>query len=384
MRLGLIKDNIELPLQDGFLLCDETGTEQVRLLAFISRGGSCLAYRGVRSRNGRNFACIVKEYFPKEAYEDGIYIRDNVGDDIKILPEYREKELQIQKENVERELAMNQNIYFNPGEDQSNNPYAFQLERLCTKKGDTSYLIIDTDEGGTLYSTMEKSLCPEDCLKYIYQLLVIVRHLSKKGYIHGDIKPENIYVRGQGANANLCLLDFGSVVPLREYQKDLSQLSVKEIFASADQIILNTTLGSTTREYGSMGLLAIRNHKRLYKSADPSFERAQALIEAVNQLSVKDDLYSVVKITEELFEKADMDQEQRASIKDTLADIRLKNQNTGYQSVEELRGDIEILETILHNGAHPAVLIKNMAESGIFDLPDDFDEELLCEVCEAE
>ena len=82
--------------------------------------------------------------------------------------------------------------------------------------------------------------------------------------------------------------------------------------------------------------------------------------------------------------KADMDQEQRASIKDTLADIRLKNQNTGYQSVEELRGDIEILETILHNGAHPAVLTKNMAESGIFDLPDDFDEELLCEVCEAE
>lgn len=384
MRLGLIKDNIELPLQDGFLLCDETGTEQVRLLALISRGGSCLAYRGVRSRNGRNVACIVKEFFPKEAYEDGIYIRDNVGDDIKILPEYREKELQIQKENVERELAMNQNIYFNPGEDQSNNPYAFQLERLCTKKGDTSYLIIDTDEGETLYSTMEKSLCPDDCLKYIYQLLVIVRHLSKKGYIHGDIKPENIYVRGQGANQSLCLLDFGSVVPLREYQKDLSQLSVKEIFAAADQIILNTTLGSTTREYGSMGLLAIRNHKRLYKSADPSFERAQALIEAVNQLSVKDDLYSVVKITEELFEKADMDQEQRESIKDTLADIRLKNQNTGYLSVEELRGDIEILETILHNGAHPAVLTKNMAESGIFDLPDDFDEELLCEVCEAE
>lgn len=384
MRLGLIKDNIELPLQDGFLLCDETGTEQVRLLALISRGGSCLAYRGVRSRNGRNFACIVKEYFPKEAYEDGIYIRDNVGDDIKILPEYREKELRIQEENVERELAMNQNVYFNPGEDQSNNPYAFQLERLCTKKGDTSYLIIDTDEGETLYSTMEKSLCPDDCLKYIYQLLVIVRHLSKKGYIHGDIKPENIYVRGQGANQSLCLLDFGSVVPLREYQKDLSQLSVKEIFAAADQIILNTTLGSTTREYGSMGLLAIRNHKRLYKSADPSFERAQALIEAVNQLSVKDDLYSVVKITEELFEKADMDQEQRESIKDTLADIRLKNQNTGYLSVEELRGDIEILETILHNGAHPAVLTKNMAESGIFDLPDDFDEELLCEVCEAE
>lgn len=75
MRLGLIKDNIELPLQDGFLLCDETGTEQVRLLALISRGGSCLAYRGVRSRNGRNVACIVKEFFPKEAYEDGIYIR---------------------------------------------------------------------------------------------------------------------------------------------------------------------------------------------------------------------------------------------------------------------------------------------------------------------
>lgn len=379
MRLGLLKENEELTPEEGFVLCDTNGIEKVRLIALIGRGGTALAYRGIREKNGRTSSCVVKEYFPSDAYEDGIYIRDHVGDPIQIAPEYRDQALKIQKETVEHELEMSQKIYFNVGEDTSNNPYVYQSELFCTM-GDSSYIVIDTDEGETLYSKMQRKLSPKESLRFIRQLAVIVDHLSRKGILHADIKPENIYVRGSGANMSLCLLDFGSVVPLKDYQKDVSKLSVSEVFETADQIIQNTTLGSTTKEYGSLSLLSIRTHKRLYKTSDPSFERAEALIETVNQLSVKDDLYSVVRITEELLEHADMEEEQRESIREVLEEMQMKNQGTGYQSVEELQEDIEVLETILHNGAHPAVLIKNLAKSAVFCLPDDFEEELLCDV----
>ena len=63
-----------------------------------------------------------------------------------------------------------------------------------------------------------------------------------------------------------------------------------------------------------------------------------------------------------------------------LDDMKEKNETAGYHSVAELREDIEVIETILNNGAHPAVLEKNFLNSGCLIFPDDFTEELLCDV----
>ena len=87
-----------------------------------------------------------------------------------------------------------------------------------------------------------------------------------------------------------------------------------------------------------------------------------------------------MKVAGELFEKAIMSQEQRDSIEEVLQDMKEKNQTTGYHSVAELREDIEVIECILNNSAHPAVLEKNFLKSRLLTLPDDFTEELLCDV----
>ena len=160
----------------------------------------------------------------------------------------------------------------------------------------------------------------------------------------------------------------------------VGKITKKEIMEVADRMKENESLGSTTDSYGSLGILTVRNHKQMFRTTDHCPERARAFIESVNNLSVADDLYSIVEIACELFEKATLDREQRESVEEVLDDMKEKNETAGYHSVAELREDIEVIETILNNGAHPAVLEKNFLKSRLLTLPDDFTEELLCDV----
>ena len=60
---GLIEEDIVLPEKDGFILCDENGVGRVTLLSVIGKGGTAIAYKAIRRRNGSTVTCIVKEYF---------------------------------------------------------------------------------------------------------------------------------------------------------------------------------------------------------------------------------------------------------------------------------------------------------------------------------
>ena len=239
---------------------------------------------------------------------------------------------------------------------------------------------MDTNDGRTLCEIMRQRITGEECLRYLYQLLIIVEHLNSKNYLHGDIKPQNLFVRGDGENQSMLLLDFGTVIKLDDYKVDITNLTKKEIMEVADRMKENESLGSTTDSYGSLGILTVRNHKQMFRTTDHCPERARAFIESVNNLSVADDLYSIVEIACELFEKATLDREQRESVEEVVDDMKEKNETAGYHSVAELREDIEVIECILNNGAHPAVLEKNFLKSRLLTLPDDFTEELLCDV----
>ena len=377
-RLGLIKEDIVLSSDEAFVLCDSNGTEQVRLIQIVGNGGSAIAYKAIRNKNGSKSVCIVKEYFPEEAEEENIYVRKKIGDPI-LITEDREKELQIQKENIERELSANQAVYFDEISDASNSPYVYHSE-LFTRLGDSCYIVMDTNDGKTLCEIMRQTITGGECLRYLYQLLIIVEHLNSKNYLHGDIKPHNLWIRGEGENQSMLLLDFGTVIKLDDYKVDMTNLTKKEIMEVADRMKENESLGSTTDSYGSLGILTVRNHKQMFRTTDHSPERAKAFIESVNKLSVADDLYSIVEIACELFEKATLDWDQRESVEEVLDDMKEKNETAGYHSVAELKEDIEVIETILNNGAHPAVLEKNFLNSGCLILPNDFTEELLCDV----
>ena len=54
-RLGLIKEDIVLSSDEAFVLCDSNGTEQVRLIQIVGNGGSAIAYKAIRNKNGSKY-----------------------------------------------------------------------------------------------------------------------------------------------------------------------------------------------------------------------------------------------------------------------------------------------------------------------------------------
>ena len=114
---------------------------RVTLLSVIGKGGTAIAYKAIRRRNGSTVTCIVKEYFPEQKEKSGRYKREKTGDRITIAERYREAELQLQRENVRRELQTNQEIYFSEEDirkmEFNNSPYVYSAEYLCSL-GDSS------------------------------------------------------------------------------------------------------------------------------------------------------------------------------------------------------------------------------------------------------
>lgn len=327
-RLGLIAEEGTLPVEKGFILCDEKGVGKVTLLSIIGRGGTAIAYKGIRNRNGNTVTCIVKEYFPEQKEKNGKYIRKKTGEKITIAEKYREAELQLQRENVCRELRTNQEIYFSEKDretsDWNNSSYVYSAEYLC-RLGDSSYIALDSSEGETLYACLKRrEVTIDEALRMIRQMLIIVGHLCKKGFVHCDIKPENLWLRGKGENQSMCLLDFGSAFKLSDYQVDFSHMNKEEIMEAADRIMRNESIGSNTRGYSSVNVGMVESNKNIYNSTDHSPERAKALLESVNAIGVGDDLFSVIKVADQLLEQADMTTEERKSIEEIWEEVKEK------------------------------------------------------------
>lgn len=383
-RLGLIEDNVVRPVEDGFLLCDEKGAGKITLLSIIGKGGTAIAYKGIRHRNGNAVTCIVKEYFPEQKATKGIYVRNNTGEKITIAERYKEAEIKLQMENVRRELQTNQDLYFNEYDrreaDWNNSSYLYSAEYLC-KLGDSSYIVLDSSEGETLYSRLKRGkLSVEETFRLISQMLIIVSHLNKKGYVHCDIKPENLWLRGEEENRSMCLLDFGSAFKLSEYQRDISQMNEKEIMNAADCIMKNESIGSNTRGYSSVNIGILESNKNIYNSTDRSLERARDLLESVNDIGTGDDLFSVVKVAEQLLNQTELTTEEKQSMEGVWKEVKRKNSDEGFKTVKELKEEFEIMNVILHKGAHPAVLeqgIKQLMKSWECT---DFDGNLLCDI----
>lgn len=383
-RLGLIAEEVTLPVEKGFILCDEKGVGKVTLLSIIGRGGTAIAYKGIRNRNGNTVTCIVKEYFPEQKEKNGKYIRKKTGEKITIAEKYRDAELQLQTENVRRELRTNQEIYFSEKDretsDWNNSSYVYSAEYLC-RLGDSSYIALDSSEGETLYARLKQGeVTINEAFRMIRQMLIIVGHLCKKGFVHCDIKPENLWLRGKGENQSMCLLDFGSAFKLSDYQVDFSQMNKEEIMEAADRIMRNESIGSNTRGYSSVNVGRVESNKNIYNSTDHSPERAKVLLESVNAIGVGDDLFSVIKVADQLLEQADMTTEERKSIEEIWEKVKRKNSDVGFQSVQELRYEIEIIDTILHKGAHPAVLARGLKRTMKNLQCEDFNKDLLCDI----
>lgn len=89
-----------------------------------------------------------------------------------------------------------------------NHPHIVRVKRFFKAHG-TGYMVMDYEEGESLKTYLEKHPFPsETTLKSLLALLLDgIEKVHEKGFLHRDIKPDNIFMRADGSPV---LIDFGS------------------------------------------------------------------------------------------------------------------------------------------------------------------------------
>jgi len=93
-----------------------------------------------------------------------------------------------------------------------------------TEENNTAYMVMAFEHGQTLQEKLKgkKTLEESELLKILIPILGGLEQIHKAGFIHRDIKPDNIFIRNDGSPV---LLDFGSArQALGEETKTLTSL----------------------------------------------------------------------------------------------------------------------------------------------------------------
>lgn len=360
---------------DGFVFASEDGTKKIKFIEVIGSGGTGLAYKCIMKENNVEKFVVIKEYYPDETGISPQYIREDEDGRLYIQAdndEERIEELKRQKENVKRELDLNHELYLR---NDNNNPYMYNAEFFCTY-GDSSYVLIDTSDGctlknllnGTKYADMSDRQRIELAINYTKRFLIILNHIFSDKYVHGDIKPENIYIAGDEGAEHIYFLDYGSVFCLNEYKIDLDNTSDEEVIRIADKVIWNEGIGMSSEGYRNAAMVMLLHEKNNYFAMKGSVSSAQSLLQAINNIDISVDLYSLIKIFYYISVGEEyLDSMNRRKLKNLLGDcdiiaedlqrIMRKNEDEGYHSIDEVETELDIISALLNKEGHPKVLL---------------------------
>jgi serine/threonine protein kinase/HAMP domain-containing protein len=179
----------EVPLPPGYRL------HEYRLDAVLGQGGFGIAYAATDTH--LRTRVVVKEYLPEElAYraQDGSVCARPDGD------------RELYQAGLERFLVEARTLA------SFRHRHIVRVARFFEDNG-TAYMVLEYERGQSLKSWRKnREGFPEATLvALIAPLLDGLEAVHRAGYLHGDIKPENIFIRD--ADGSLVLLDFGSARP---------------------------------------------------------------------------------------------------------------------------------------------------------------------------
>lgn len=389
-------DRIPL-IQDGetYVLAGPDENVRMNLIQLIGEGATYLAYKAVEEVNGiPKRVCVIKEYHPAEKgmFE---YKREKAGEPLQLAPNTRgikvfseeqakslyQEEILNQEENAKQEVQKATDLFYNQAK-QENSPFLYQTEYF-TRLGDTYYLKVDTSEGRTLYDYLKENgkgyLSLKEGLEMTRKLLDVTTQVLGDRYIHGDIKPQNIWICGQGSAVTPILLDLGSAFKRDEYCcEGFESWSEEEVISKADYIVKNKGIGCSTKGYCNDKVNAFYDAKVAYYNAKDlvdwratpenvrfKHKAAVQLLEAMNQLDVSSDLFSIVETMSYCVTQKNqtMEAEDDAAAYKFFSQMLKKNREEGYTSAMQLHSDLNKLERILNKDAEPEVLLEAIQKS---------------------
>ena len=128
------------------------------------------------------------------------------------------------------------------------------------------YMAMDYLQGGDLISWIRSGLQPEECEQIIIQVARALHFAHGKGYIHRDVKPENILFREDNSAV---LTDFGIAQPLRTANVEGQRLILGTPSYMSPEQIQGKTIDSRTDLY-ALGIMFYQMLTRElpYRAAD--------------------------------------------------------------------------------------------------------------------
>ena len=189
--------------------------------SIIGFGGSSIIYM-CHSNRGAGRYSIIKELYPSNLQIE----RNDMG--LLIVPEESISVWELYVENALAEVTKT----FEIGSDgQNNDDFVFKVENYF-RLNNTVYTVLETSSGDIFTKIIEycDNLSEDNAdvvfvLDYILKIIDTLDSIHRKGYLHLDISPDNIYI-SQGTNT-LRLIDYNSSIKENYVQANRGLFSFK-------------------------------------------------------------------------------------------------------------------------------------------------------------
>jgi eukaryotic-like serine/threonine-protein kinase len=103
-------------------------------------------------------------------------------------------------------------------------------------EGKTPFMVLEYIESRTLRDLLlyREPLLTDNVMIFIRQLANVIQYIHARGFLHLDIKPENILIRPDG---RLILIDFDLALPRKRFFKKLSNVSGTTAYVPPETLV---------------------------------------------------------------------------------------------------------------------------------------------------
>ena len=202
----------------------EDGSAKIILREEVGRGASCIVYNAEQiDKTGINHNVRVKECYPVWLFlerDDRGNLTANFSDAEKFSAEKNRFLKAYEKNSVIRNTLGLVNSTVNAGN--------------FLYKNQTCYSVMTFDEGSDYKNYTDASL--KELLVHIKSLSLIIGKYHQSGYLHLDIKPENILILPETAE-HILLFDFDSMISFADLKRGAAvTVSYSDGFSAPEQV----------------------------------------------------------------------------------------------------------------------------------------------------
>jgi serine/threonine-protein kinase len=103
-------------------------------------------------------------------------------------------------------------------------------------EGKTPFMVLEYIESRTLRDLIlfREPLLTENVMVFIRQLATVIQYIHARGFLHLDVKPENILIRPDG---RLVLIDFDLAIPRKRFFKKLAGVSGTTAYVPPETLV---------------------------------------------------------------------------------------------------------------------------------------------------